>query len=297
MTTPKTRYLVGHTSPDMDCIGALWLLQRYGGLADAERVFVSFADLPAAVLDGAAAVVDIGGQHDPERSRFDHHQDPELPSATMLVYQHLVAQNPGLIFLSPLIDLIDDGDRWGPASASSRLLGIHALLSDWKRHVPRPVDREMLTFGYSLLDSIARHLKHRADAQLRVRNALRWQSHDGLVVALEGGDRDVTEAAGEVLGARLAVWWQRVEGEPVTYSVGCKRVGQGADLHVGDLAWTAARLATECGAFAASAELATWFKHPQGWVAMGGTSKAPRTDAPEVDVATLAQFIDRAWQR
>lgn len=305
--TPKTAYLVTHTSPDFDAIGSAWLLQRYGGLAHAEVVFVSFADLSPAVLGAAMAVLDIGGEHDPPRLRFDHHQHAALPSATKLVAIHL--RGTGAIsHIALLIELIDDGDRWGASSADSRLRGIHALLDDFKRTEPRPSDRAILDYGYSLLDALDRHLKRQAEALQKVRNALRWQSEDNLVVALEGADAMATEAAAEI-GARLVVWASRNECEPPTYSMGCKRVGEGLPVHVGDVvqqavdqfvsAAGARSIAPHIARAAATigAELSSWFRHPQGFVSMRGTSKAPRYDAPNVDVVTLAQAISEAWQR
>jgi len=298
MTTAKTQYLVGHVSPDLDCIGALWLLQHFGGFSLADIELVSFADVPAALLASAAAVVDIGGEHDPVRWRFDHHQDPNLPSAITLVYRSLRARDMAPAYLFPLVDLIDDGDRWGPVSASSRQLGIHAVFTDYKNQTPRPSNQAILAFGFDLLSRIARYLHTEDQARQQVHTALRWQSDDGLVVAIENGDRSVTDAAGEVLGAGLVVWWQRTtQGSEESYSVGCKRVGRGAAVHVGQVVEVAENVAYGSGMPEMAAELNSWFKHPQGWVAMRGTAKAPRYDAPEVDVVSLAQMISGAWTR
>lgn len=293
-------YIVTHTSPDFDAIGAAWLLQTYGGMGEADIRFVSAGEPDPAVLAGAAAVVDVGREHDPARDRFDHHQDPALPSATMLVYQALLGRGADVAHLAPLVELIDDGDRFGPISASSRQVGLHAALSGFKAQ--GRLDVSVYLFGSGLLDDVATTLRQRAEARAAALAHLVWQSDDGQVVAFRDAPRGVNEAAGEVLGARLAVW-SSVEdpgtGEP-TFSMGCKRLGGEAVTtpHVGELVERAINSpAITWRNPELRAELARWFRHPQGWVAMWGSAKAPRYTAPEVLVEEVAQALSAAWER
>jgi hypothetical protein len=68
--------LVGHLSPDLDCLAALWMLRRWGGYAAAPVEFVPAGARHASPL---AIHVDTGG------AGFDHHQlDAELSSAELV---------------------------------------------------------------------------------------------------------------------------------------------------------------------------------------------------------------------
>ena len=291
--------IVGHTSPDWDCIAALWLLQRHGGYAAHPVVFVNTGTPDAEVLALAAAVVDTGKVHDPATRRFDHHQDAALPSATRLVYDWLLAEGAALHDIRPLIDLIDTADRgsvWHDAVAS-RLLGIHALLGAYAR--AGHDDAAIYAYGCTLLDALEISLRHQAEARRAVNNHLVWCSDDGLIVALDGGNASVTAAAHEVFGARLAVFVNADTDSAgtTTYARGCSRLGgvEVTEPHVGDLVALAATAIDTPEAL--SAELDSWFRHPAGFFAGCGTRKAPRTDPPAVGAATIARAIDAAWER
>src|SRR6185436_15378477 len=118
------RYFVIHTFPDADSIAASWLGVRYlfprlFGDQALEPCFVPFNQIDQDVLSKATAIFDIGGEFDPQRLRFDHHQapDPRATCAARLVWHHLVYGDgqeqplcPELIYLDPLIDLITAGD-------------------------------------------------------------------------------------------------------------------------------------------------------------------------------------------
>jgi hypothetical protein len=75
--------IVGHLSPDIDCLGAIWVLRRWGGLADATLRFVpSGQTLDQQPVDSDPLVTHV----DTGRGRYDHHAavDHSL-SATELV--------------------------------------------------------------------------------------------------------------------------------------------------------------------------------------------------------------------
>lgn len=75
--------IVGHLSPDVDCLCAIWILRRWGGLHDATLRFVpSGQTLDGAPADSNPAVIHV----DTGRGRFDHHSaDDHTLSATELV--------------------------------------------------------------------------------------------------------------------------------------------------------------------------------------------------------------------
>lgn len=285
-------YIATHVSPDWDAIMSCWLLQRHGGFVNAGVVFVNTGSPNPAVLAGATAVVDTGREFDPERRRYDHHQDAYADSATARV----AADMDTPAWLEPLVAMVHHGDfgsmEYG--AGHSRAVGIHAALAGAKARGLS--DAELLSYGYQLLDDVAAALKARHDARVMLESVTAWRSADGLVWAIQDGGPGATHAAGE-LGARLVVYGytKAVEGGPTQYGLGCWRCG-GAEVatpHVGELALHAA---AQAGGSVA-AEIAGWFRHPVGFCALSGSDKAPRFEAPAVGVVKVARAIDAAWVR
>lgn len=75
--------IVGHLSPDVDCLCAIWILRRWGGFDDATLRFVpSGQTLDGIPADSNPAIIHV----DTGRGRFDHHSaDDHTLSATELV--------------------------------------------------------------------------------------------------------------------------------------------------------------------------------------------------------------------
>jgi hypothetical protein len=217
-----TRTIVGHVSPDWDCIAALWLLQRFGGFADATIALVNTGAPDAAILADAAAVVDAGRELNPLRNRFDHHQLPGAEAseccAASLVFQWLkpLEDPTHLEYLAPLIGLIYAGDTGKSAANESRRIGIHALLSAWKAR--KVSDTALIAIGYDVLD-LAAHLLSQRHATATLDTHTVYRSADGLLIALDGAPQGATFAAFET-GALLVVWHNP---QPDTIGVGINR--------------------------------------------------------------------------
>jgi hypothetical protein len=83
MSGPSTATIVGHLHPDLDCLAAIWILRRWGGLQEARLRFVpageTLGGLPVDV-DPEVIHVDTGG------GRFDHHRtnDHQLSAAELV---------------------------------------------------------------------------------------------------------------------------------------------------------------------------------------------------------------------
>lgn len=162
-------FIVSHTSPDWDSIGATWLLMKYGGEMLPEHcwpVFVNTGNPDPLVLEKAAAVLDTGRVYDPDTLRFDHHQDAALKCATVLVADCLTTRGSFPAHLFPLIDLIHAGDTGAALARSSAMTGLHAMLGAYKR-LPGKSDRDVLEWGCEQLDLLDAALEHRAHARYR----------------------------------------------------------------------------------------------------------------------------------
>jgi hypothetical protein len=97
--------IVGHLSPDLDCLCAIWILRRWGNFADATLRFVpsgqTLDNLPA---DSNPAIAHVDTGH----GRFDHHgaADHSL-SATELVRRAVAPDEPVLQRLARSVTLLD----------------------------------------------------------------------------------------------------------------------------------------------------------------------------------------------
>src|ERR671916_289900 len=79
----STPTVVGHLHPDLDCLAAIWLLRRWGGMQEARLRFVPAGE----TLDGRPADSDPQVVHvDTGGGRFDHHRtnDPTLSAAELV---------------------------------------------------------------------------------------------------------------------------------------------------------------------------------------------------------------------
>lgn len=287
--------IVTHTSPDWDAITACWLLQRFGGMAEATVVFVNTGNPDPAVLAAATAVVDTGREYDPARWRFDHHQFPGSQAnddcAALLVYSDVVNPQRVYGYLDPLVMLVFAGDtgRANYGADWSRQIGIHALLSAQK--MKRLSDMELLHYGYAILDDLAAHLRAKAEARLSLEAHTVYRSEDGLVRGLRGAPQGATFEAFED-GARLVLFTSTT---PNTVSVGVMRGGENQEPHCGDL--VVAVLANPVTPPAVRDELARWFCHTAGFFSGRGTAKAPDPTPLTADFVTLCRVLDTAWRR
>lgn len=289
-----------HTSPDWDAITSCWLLQRFGGLETAEVVFVNTGRPDPRVIDQAKAVVDTGRIYDPADLRFDHHQmrpgDRHNTCAAEQVAMHLLELGKVDLSIWPIVNLVWAGDIGAARDGAdwSRQVGIHAVLSGWKRQGHS--DEWLLMHGYVILDALAADLRGKAEGRRKLDACTVWKSDDGLVWALEGGGHGAGNAAAE-LGARLVVYVDsHTRGGRTYYAAGCWRYGgyEVQEPHVGKLV---ERLADTPASTSLSCELEGWFCHPAGFYAGAGGDKAPRTDPPSVGAAEIAQAISAMWER
>lgn len=285
------RYIVGHVAPDWDCITALWLLQRFGGFAEAEIKLVNTGTPDPEVLAGAVAVVDTGRVLDIPDHRFDHHQldDPNSTCAAMQVYKRIVRVVPALAYLEPLIALIYAGDTGKPEAAQSRIVGIHAQLSAWKAR--GLADELLIAVGYDVLDDLAAHLLRQHEARQTLDAHTVYRSADGLLVALEQSSRAAVQAAHDA-GARLVLWHRTFEH---TETVELWRGGTGPDVDCGKVVRSA--IADLVLLIDERDELSSWYLHSAGFYAGRGSDKAPDARPLRASAAILAAYLDAAWER
>jgi hypothetical protein len=320
------RYFVLHTFPDADCISASWLAVRYlfprlFPQQALEPYFVPFNGIDPLVLARATAVFDIGREFDPKRLRFDHHQaeDPRATCAARMVWQYLTIgddHNPplfsNLMFLDPLIDLIQAGDADifdARGFAISRTLGFHALLTgfralreqevipaankDNQAELVAQLDRETLYYGWQLLDTIAAGLQRRHELTAQLRDNLVYQSADGLVWGL---DNAPPHAAPEAFkqGAQLVVATSMYH-LPLSYVFEVWGAPEQQNLDVQALMQQAAQEMLRQGNAAAYHELQLFYM--ERTYAGRGSPKAPNPVPVQIGLIDLVRQLDRLWER
>lgn len=298
-----------HQNPDWDAIGAVWLLKRIVSLED-EVAFVNTGNPDKELLKNAIAVVDTGKEFNPSALRFDHHhllgQTANNTCATKQVFEFLLSQSSTVEYLSPLVDLIFQGDTGRSEANFSRELGIHALLSGFK--ATKKTDLEILTFGFLILDSLNLRLQNQTKAKVELAEKVVYKSKDNLIWAIKHGSAGSSFAAFEE-GARVVIF----EGEPIeveggiTYPIGIMRAGEWQEPNCGELAKRLLEIAEyelasgTSGDFSFESliqeEISKWFLHPAGFFAGRGTAKAPVFEPVKVDLEELARAIDGVWQR
>lgn len=305
--------IVGHISPDWDCLTALWLLRRFDpALENATIKLVNAGNPDAAILAEADAVVDTGRVCNYTTKRYDHHQmdDPNSTCAALLVYEHLLQMNNTLSYLAPLVYLVFAGDTGKSEADESRKTGIHAILSQMKhdqyndetimQHCFPILDaietqlelslKNVLLFGY---DVYIKRYQERQNALIEqgIEPYVVYRSKDSRVIALQNAPQQATQIAFEQ-GASLVVWANYPEN-----AIGINRA-RGIDTHLGDLIDGLQDFIRPFKFYQSMhSELSTWYRHAAGFFAGRGTAKAPREDPVVIELAELAQLIDMAWWR
>jgi uncharacterized UPF0160 family protein len=289
-------YIVGHVSVDGDCLGALWLLKRYGGerFIHAAIKLVHTGSPNEDVL--ANALADTGKIYDPATLRFDHHLEGEFysdKSATLLVWRWLREQaelqaalgndysQPQLLDdLFPLVDLINRGDLGSKDLdiKTSRTTGLHAMISGLKymlQQNQRYDDLYVIELVFGWFDVIAATLTTQATARRELMaKTRRFSGRDGLLLWLDQASSSASHIAMED-GAKAIFFtsYEQDSNGQMTYPRGIQvdPAYIGADKIVA----LAIEICDNNRWPDAAAELRSWFIHPQRFFAGKGTRKAP----------------------
>ncbi|WP_157504663.1 MYG1 family protein [Dyadobacter beijingensis] len=104
-----------------------------------------------ALLDPQIVVLDVGGQYEPEKLNFDHHQDTALPSAASLIYQHFndrICPKPAQPYFEEFVSVIDlldtnRGNIYGQLDAlPAGFRTVDNLIKGFNRDVTDPTQQD-----------------------------------------------------------------------------------------------------------------------------------------------------------
>ncbi|MEA2056567.1 MAG: hypothetical protein U9O78_02525 [Patescibacteria group bacterium] len=172
------KILVTHHSPDLDAIGAVWILKKFDSqhYADAKIAFVNPGErITEQKLQNFGIDIDQATHVDTGKGKFDHHQ-PERASkmicAVSLTYEYVNELHPELKkdqALKKLVDFVNEIDHfqeihWPQADSTRYVMMIHQLIQGHELTQPHNDDSQM-HFGLKCLDYAYNVMKHTLQAQ------------------------------------------------------------------------------------------------------------------------------------
>ena len=187
---PK-KLIVTHIFPDLDAIGAIWLLVRFHpDFSETEFVFVpAGSTYKNKGVDSDPTVVHV----DTGMGRFDHHQLSTKTAATELVFNYLKNQKfitlkhesalERLIKLMVEIDNFDDC-FWPEADADRYDLGLSEIINNLKIS-GRLNDKELVYQGMILLDAVLTGFLIKIKVEEEVRLGQEFNCRWGRALAVE----------------------------------------------------------------------------------------------------------------
>ena len=297
------KYGVTHTSPDMDAIGAAWLVSKYFELGCKDWVFISqkqsedpsIEEVRQDTLKAALTVVDVGMIHDPATSRYDHHQlswnYQRNTCAMKMVWEQLMFQGHGYYeYLRPLVEFVTKGDTGvrTPEMVVSYTFGLHAELSHVKRN-DRLSDAGILDWGFNRLDIINDLLLHEHYLQKDLESKVFWQSDDDKVICLRNGSGRLARKALESCDLVIFI---NEEADTNTFGIQRKEELPFSCFDIVEMSLEA----TDDEVI--MKELRSWYHHKSGFFSGRGTHGAKSVEPiPWKVVPTMLYLFDTYYRR
>ena len=257
------KLIVMHHHPDLDAVGAGWLLTRF--LANEFRD-ASFAFVPAGqtyrnqVVDINPDVVhvDTGG------GRFDHHDAKRTElSASLLVYQYVLSKQEALAedeALAILVDFINEIDHFGeyywPEASNPRYAFMLSNIIPALHALNRFDNEKVVELSFIYLDAVYQYLKDWVRSKRAVEEGEKFDSIWGKGVVLEVGLDNAMKVA-QVMGYKIVV-----RQDPRTHFTKIKSVPE-KGINLKKLYDKIVQLE----------DTGRWYFHPSGHMLINGSSK------------------------
>jgi hypothetical protein len=286
------KLIVTHHAPDLDGIGASWLLKTFDAqhYSNAKFAFVNPGETidPTEILKLEISPEDVT-HVDTGLGRFDHHQ-PERghdhSSATSLVYEYLCQIHPDLeedSALEILIEFITEIDHfeeiyWPEADHDRYNFMLHEIIRGLE-FVGIHNDESQLHFGFTCLDGIYSALKQHVKAKDILRDKAEYfQIKLGKCMAVETRNDDTLKLA-QKYGAVIAI---RKDS-----SAGHIRIKARPDAKL-DLK----ELADE---IALIDSVGTWYYHPGGKMLINGSRKHRQQKPSPLSLAQIIELVKKVY--
>jgi len=174
--------IIGHLTPDLDCLTAIWILVRFGGAGHADLEFVpagrTWQDRPVD-SDPHVIHVDTGG------GRFDHHQrGARNLCAAELVRRAMAPQDAALERIVRRVAQIDSATvpagEQGFFNVTSLIAGYNLLFPNRPHHVAQAM--------FPNLDAWHEHEARQIRLEAAFADRLEFETPWGLGIAMESDD-------------------------------------------------------------------------------------------------------------
>lgn len=190
-------YIVTPETPTYDSMLATWLLWKGAFGEDALIEFAPFGT-SSRLTDEASAIVEVTNDYSPVRLRFARQgTGANAKSASLLVWEHLIADGVDAHYLLPLVELVN-GAALGYQEAgdlsvyTSKRVGIHALF-DGHSQRDGVTDPMLWEYAQGVIGTLSAQLFRIAHAEKEVERAVVWRSATGAVVAIKNGGKLITD--------------------------------------------------------------------------------------------------------
>ena len=265
MEMPST--IVAHLAPDLDCIAAIWIFKRFGGLHDVNLQFVpAGTTLNNQPADSNPQVVHVDTGH----GRFDHHQrHVRTLSAAELVRRTIAAHDVALERMIRQVTLIDNAL---PTERPGCDLG---TLADTFNTLYEDDPARVVELMLPNLDAWYAHEVRQVELGEAFVQRIEFHTPWGRGIAMQGPNGGSSTMAYRA-GAVLAVYRETRHGWMGVAAQSRSRV---------DLQPLAARLAVIDGE-------ADWYLHPSNRLLLCGTPKAPATRVSQLSMEELVGAIE-----
>lgn len=284
--------IVTHHAPDLDAVGATWLLVRFNAqkFGTARFAFVNPGERIS--LDEAGAegfelhnVVHV----DTGLGKFDHHQPDRgklFISATSLVYDHSLSIHPELEqdeALQALVEFITETDHfgeiyWPEADHPRYCFMLHELLKGSELSDPHD-DESMLYFGMQCLDAVYGVMTQRAKAKtILSEKGIEFPLKIGTCIAIETRNDDTIKLA-QKRGYALVI-----KKDPKLGNVRIKARPDAA-IDLSALYERVKELDT----------VGTWYNHPSGKMLLNGSDKARNQTPSPLTLDTIVALAKELY--
>lgn len=287
------KLIVTHHAPDLDAIGAAWLLKTFDNqhYADAKFAFVNPGDRIEADEVKKLQLKSQDVTHvDTGLGKFDHHQ-PERghdhSSASSLVYEYLCRLHPDLEqdhALDILVEFITETDHfeeiyWPEASHYRYDMMLHQIIRGLE-FVELHDDDSQLHFGFTCLDGTYATLKQHVKAkEILADKAEYFPIKLGECMAVESRNDDTLKVA-QKNGAIIAIRKDSSRGHIRI------KARPDADLDLKDLADEIKEVD----------QVGTWYYHPSGKMLINGSRKHRNQKPSPLSLQQVIKLTQKVYE-
>lgn len=283
------RLIVTHHSPDLDAIGAVWMLKTFDNqhFADAKVAFVD----PGRTIS-ESELTELNWQRedfeeivhvDTGLGEFDHHQADrgmQHLSATSLTYDHVCRVHPERkadLALQQLVAVITDMDHFAecfwPESVEPRAGFSLANIMDGLQKAGLHTDESQLHFGLTSLNGVYKYLEEVEKAREVMARGVEFETKWGKGLAIETNNDTVIKFA-QIHGYVVVIKKDPDEGHARIKA----QPGKGVDL-------------TPLAQRVQQTDITgTWYFHPSKVMLLNGSDKQKKKTATQLSLQELMQM-------